>query len=288
VKVNLASKVLRDRSPEEVVDVAAPLGYGGVEWFCLPRHLPADATAERVAALGRRTRDAALATVCLSTYTGGFADLDDAACEEQLARFARYVDFAVELGCPLLRLWPDDIGKTLREPVTDAQLDRVAGYVRRAADRAAGAGVRAAAEMHQTTGVDVRLLTTLLAIVDRPNVGVIYDPGNIHLAKRPYLGEAIMPLAERILHVQLKEASLHRPTPPYLADEPALRLGGDFDLLICEGDVDLASVIAALRDAGYAGWYSVECHAHPRPGMDSAAIAAAELRAVRVLLSVGD
>jgi sugar phosphate isomerase/epimerase len=106
----------------------------------------------------------------------------------------------------------------------------------------------------------------------------------VYLAKRPYGREAIAPLAERILHVQLKEASLRRPTPPYLADEPALRLGGDFDLLIGEGEVDFGMVIAALDEAGYTGWYSVECHAMPRPGMDSASIATAELATLRNLL----
>src|SRR5436190_6064166 len=117
MKISLASKVLQDRAPEEVVDLAASLGYGGVEWFCLPQHLPPDIPAERLAALGRRTRDAGLATVCLSTYTGGFADLDDAGCREQLRLFARYVEIAAQLGCPLVRLWPDTMGKTLREPV---------------------------------------------------------------------------------------------------------------------------------------------------------------------------
>lgn len=284
MKISLASKVLQDRTPEEVVDLAATLGYGGIEWFCLPQHLPPDVPSERVAALDSRTRDAGLETVCLSTYAGGFADLDEAGCSEQLRLFARYVELAVQLGCPLLRLWPDTMGKTLRAPVSDSQIDRVARYFRRAADCAAAAGVCVAVEMHQTIGVDVQLLVRLLEAASRSNVGVIYDPGNVYLAKRPYGREAIGPLAERILHVQLKEASLRRPTPPHLADEPALRLGGDFDLLIGEGEVDFEMVIAALYEIGYSGWYSVECHALPRPGMDSASIAAAELTSVRNML----
>jgi sugar phosphate isomerase/epimerase len=284
MKISVASKVLKDRAPEEVVDLAAALGYGGIEWFCLPQHLPPDTPPARVAALGRRTRDAGLETVCLSTYVGGFADLDDAGCAEQLRRFAQYVEIATQLECPLLRLWPDDMGKTLREPVGDALIDRVASYFQRAADSAAEAGVRIAAEMHQTIGVDVQLLVRLLDAVRRPNVGVIYDPGNVYLAGHPYGREVTEPLAAHILHVQLKEASLSRPTPPHLADEPALRLGGDFDLLIGEGEVDVALVLAALDQIGYSGWCSVESHALPRPGLDSAGIAAAELATLRSLL----
>jgi sugar phosphate isomerase/epimerase len=135
--------------------------------------------------------------------------------------------------------------------------------------------------MHQAIGVDVRLLLRLLDAVDRPNVGVIYDPASVYLAKRPYGRDVTEPLAERILHVQLKEASLNRPTPPHLADEPALRLGGDFDLLIGEGEVDFSMVLASLRAINYASWLSVESHSSPRPDMASAAIAAAELGAVR-------
>jgi sugar phosphate isomerase/epimerase len=285
MKISLASKVVPDRTPEEVVDLAAALGYGGVEWFCLPQHLPVVVPAERVASLGRRTRAAGLETVCLSTYAGGFADLDDAACEAQLRVFARYVEIAAELRCSLLRLWPDDMGRRLREPVDERLLQRVAGYFRRAADRAAEAGIRVAAEMHQTIGADARLLLRLLEAVDRPNVGAIYDPANLYLAKRPYGRDVTEPLAERILHVQLKEASLSRPTPPHLADEPALRFGGTFDLLTGEGEVDFPAVIAALRAIDYAAWLSVECHASPRPNMDSAAIAAAELRTLRTLFA---
>jgi sugar phosphate isomerase/epimerase len=221
--------------------------------------------------------------VCLSTYAGGFADLDDAGCAAQLGVFARYVEIAAQLECPLLRLWPDDMGRSLREPVGDAVIARVGGYFRQAAERAADAGIRIAVEMHQTIGVDVGLVLRLLDAIYRPNAGVIYDPANVYLAKRPYGREAIEPLAERIWHVQLKEASRSRPTPPHLADEPALRFGGDFDLLFGEGEIDFAMVLAALREIGYAGWYSVESHALPRPGLDSAGIAATELASLRRL-----
>jgi sugar phosphate isomerase/epimerase len=125
----------------------------------------------------------------------------------------------------------------------------------------------------------------LLRLAGRPNVGVIYDPGNVYLAGRPYAEEVAGPLARHIVHVQCKDADLERPTPAHLAGEPALRLGGTFDLLLGEGKVDFRRVAAALRAIGYAGWYSVECHARPRPAMTSEAIAAAELASLRALLT---
>jgi sugar phosphate isomerase/epimerase len=283
-KISLVSKVLQDRSPEDVIDIAARCGYGGVEWFCLPQHLPVDAPAARVADLATRTRDAGLATVCLSTYTGGFADLPDAACEQQLDAFARYVGFAEALGCPLLRIWPDNMGRELREPVPEAALERVAGYVQRAADLAARRGRNVAVEMHQTIGVDADVVERLLGRVGRPNLGVIYDPANVYLSRRPHRLAAMPRLAPRVLHVQLKDGDLDRPTPPHFQGEPALRFGGDFDLLLGEGKVDLRGALADLAAAGYAGWYSVETHALPRPGLDSAGIAAREIETLRGLL----
>jgi L-ribulose-5-phosphate 3-epimerase len=283
VRISLASKVVSDRSPEEVIRIAGALGYGGVEWFCLPQHLPPETTAARADDLAARTRDAGLATVCLSTYVGGFVEADDAECARQLTLLDRYLDLAARLDCPILRVWPDMLGRTLREPVPADALARAADWVGRAADRAARAGRTLGMEMHLTIGADADLLLGLLDAIGRPNVGAIYDPGNLHLARRPYGPETIAGLADRIVHVQLKDASLSRPTPAHLVDEPTLRFGGDFDLLTGQGEIDFVPLFRAFDQVGYRGWYSVECHAQPRPGLDSAAIAAAEIETLRRL-----
>jgi sugar phosphate isomerase/epimerase len=286
-KLSLVSKVLQDRPPEEVIDVAAGSGYDGVEWFCLPQHLPPDTPLSRARELASRTRDAGLRTACLSTYAGGFADLPDDAGERQLEDFLRYVELATLFDCPLLRIWPDAMGRSLQEPVPEPVLERVATYLRRAADGAAREGRKVAVEMHLTIGADAACVARLLDLVDRPTAGVIYDPANLYLAGRPYRLSAdprLAALAGRIFHAQLKDGDLGRPTPPHLAGEPTLRFGGDFDLLLGEGRVDLRGALADLGAAGYRGWYSVETHALPRPGLDSAAIAAGEIHTLRRLL----
>ena len=287
MRLSLVSKVLQDRSPTEVLDVAARSGYDGVEWFCLPQHLPPDTPLPTARDLATRTRDLGLQIPCLSTYAGGFADLSDSQCEAQLDAFRRYLDLAGLFDCPLLRLWPDAMGRTLREPVPDSTLERVATYVRRAAADAGQSNRRIAIEMHQTIGADSALLTKLLSFIDRPNAGVIYDPANLYLAQRPHRlsqDPHLDVLAPRIFHVQLKDGDLHRPTPAHFAHEPALRFGGDFDLLLGEGKVDLKGAVRDLIAAGYNAWLSVETHALPRPDMDSPAIAAHEIVTLRSLL----
>jgi sugar phosphate isomerase/epimerase len=290
MNLSLVSKVLQDRSPEDVIDVAARTGYDGVEWFCLPQHLPPDTPPHTAKTLAARLQDHNLRVPCLSTYAGGFADLDDPQSAVQLDDFRRYLDLSHLFDCPLLRLWPDNMGRTLREPVSNSTLERVASFIRRAAEDAAHHGKRVAVEMHQTIGADSHLLTTLLQLVYRPNLGTIYDPCNLYLARRPHrLSDdphlQTVASAGKIFHVQLKDGDLTIPTPPHYQDEPALRHGGSFDLLLGEGRVDLAGCLRDLQAARYDDWLSVETHALPRPNLDSAQIAAREIVSLRSLLS---
>jgi L-ribulose-5-phosphate 3-epimerase len=287
-RISLASKVVADRTPEAVIDLAERIGYGGVEWFCMPQHLPPDTPLSRARDLAARTADRGLSTVCLSTYVGGFAESDDGECRRQLDLLDRYLEMASVFGCPVLRVWPDMMGKAVRAPVGPDVLARVAHWMGLAADRAVTTGHRVAMEMHLTVGADVSLVEAVLEAAGRPNLAVIYDPGNLHLARLPHGPDTIRRLAERIVHVQLKDASLARPTPPHLVGEPTVQFGGDFDLLTGEGEIDFVPLLEALRGVGYAGWYSVECHALPRPGLDSAAIAARELATVRGLLRAAE
>lgn len=284
-RISLASKVLQDRDAEDVIAIAARLGYRGIEWFCLPQHLPPDVPTRQVADLARRTRDAELETVCLSTYVGGFAEASDAECARQLDVFSRYVEIAGRLACPLLRVWPDMMGRTLRPPVAPETIERAARFIQRAADQSAGNGLGVGIEMHLTIGAHLDLVLPLLDLIDRPNVGLIYDPGNLHLARVPYGPDVIARLGHRIVHVQIKDGSARSPTPAHLRDEPTLQLGGDFDLLLGEGEINFPPLLGALRTVSYRGWYSVECHAQPRPGMASTEIARAEYRTLSDLLT---
>jgi inosose dehydratase len=195
---------------------------------------------------------------------------------------------AAVFGCPVLRVWPDMMGRTVRAPVDYRTLGRAADWMGIAADRAAAAGCGVAMEMHLTVAADVALVERLLDAAGRPNLGAIYDPGNLHLARLPYGPDVVQRLGSRILHVQLKDVSRARPTPAHLIGEPTLLLGGDFELLIGEGEMEFVPLLQALRDGGYAGWYSVECHAPPRANLDSATIASRELATVRRLLEQAD
>lgn len=267
LKLALSSKVLQDQPLEEVITIAARCGYTGVELFGLPNHLPVDTPRERVQTLARRCADLGLTVVSLCTYVGGFAEGSDAENERQLEAFRRYLEIAPLLGCDLIRLWPDKLGT---RPLRLDHWLRAAHYLARAADEALRAGCRVLLECHLALTATTDRALRLLRLIDRPNVVLTYDPGNMYLAGDRCDRAQVLRLAPYIANVQIKDAA-RQPTPTH-------------DCLLGEGEIDYRPILQALREIGYQGFYCAEAHKVPRPDLPSAAIAAHEYQALRALL----
>jgi D-psicose/D-tagatose/L-ribulose 3-epimerase len=136
---------------------------------------------------------------------------------------------------------------------TEAELERSAEVLRKAAELAEPAGVRLAAEFlnrHESYLVNTMAAGADLARrVDHPAFGVLYDTHHAH-AEENDVGAAIRDHAEHIHHVQFSEnnrGSLGR------------------------GQVDWAATVAALKAVEYDGWVSAEAFAADVPGLSSAA-----------------
>ena len=136
---------------------------------------------------------------------------------------------------------------------TEAELERSAEVLRKAAELAEPAGVRLAAEFlnrHESYLVNTMAAGADLARrVDHPAFGILYDTHHAH-AEENDVGAAIRDHAEHIHHVQFSEnnrGSLGR------------------------GQVDWAATVAALKAVEYDGWVSAEAFAADVPGLSSAA-----------------
>jgi D-psicose/D-tagatose/L-ribulose 3-epimerase len=136
---------------------------------------------------------------------------------------------------------------------TETELEHSAEVLRRAAEIAAPAGVRLAAEFlnrHESYLINTMAAGADLARrVDHPAFGILYDTHHAH-AEENDVGAAVRDHAEYIHHVQFSEnnrGSLGR------------------------GQVDWAATVQALRDVGYDGWVSAEAFAADVPGLSSAA-----------------
>lgn len=157
---------------------------------------------------------------------------------------ARWIEAAARLGHPFMRITAGSPASRGDEPA-DVLVERLVGPMRRAADRAASAGLRLALENHG----DLRAgdILDLLARVDRPNLGVCLD--NVNLIR---VGDDMLAgtraLAPHALLVQLKDHVQGDPTA----------WGGPVCCALGEGIAPLTDILAILGRAGFDGPVCVE------------------------------
>jgi sugar phosphate isomerase/epimerase len=155
------------------------------------------------------------------------------------ADLARWIDAAARLGHPMLRITAGSPASRGTEPVEDL-LARLVGPVRRAADRAAAAGISLALESHG----DLRApeVLELLERVNRPSLGVCIDTLNLVVVGDDMV-EGCRALAPHALLVKLKD---HRPGDP-------TGWGGPVCTALGQGIAPLAEVLEVLGRAGFDG-----------------------------------
>jgi inosose dehydratase len=126
----------------------------------------------------------------------------------------------------------------------------------RAAARAAERGYLAT--LHPHVGTMVETTDDVNRVLDRSEIPLCLDTGHLLIGGTDPAVLAAQ-AARRIGHVHLKDVSAsvaRRVASGELSYTDAVRAG--LYRPLGQGDVDLAAVVAALRQAGYAGWYVLE------------------------------
>ncbi len=181
--------------------------------------------------------------------------LEDAA--EERARRASFLERAIEiaaaLAAPCVSLWsgarPEGSAAS-----TDELDERLVGGLSRLCRRAAEVAVMLAFEpepgMHVETMAD---FDRIAAAVSHPAFALTLDVGHAHLSEDS-AAETVRRYAARLANVHLE--GMRRPVHDHL--------------LPWEGDLDLAAVIAALREVGYSGPATFELSRHSHAAVDTA------------------
>ena len=119
----------------------------------------------------------------------------------------------------------------------------------------------------------------MLDMIERPNVGLIYDAGNMCMTPTPYGPEVIRKLGHRIFHFHVKDESWHGDEN----DPSRTELHGRvfWHRLLGKGEVDHEPLFRTLKEMGYQGYLSVECHA---AGSTPVSVAEHEYRTMREIL----
>ena len=236
----------------------------------------------------------------LSCFVGNFALLEDSQCQTALDRLLAFASLAAKVQAPFIRVWP---GWVASAKADTKLLTHTAKWIRLASDRAGDLGVRLAMEMHHGTLLDcVDAAETLLHEINRPEVGVIYDPVNLYQTRTYYGSQAVRRLTSRIVDVHVKDIVLLQDDcePGCFAYSYYAKHIGRFTAVIPPeeeteryyahrriglGGVDWRSVLKGLEAGGYQGTFTVESVKEENPflpsGRELAALCAADWRMLR-------
>lgn len=176
----------------------------------------------------------------------------------------RAIDLAAALGAPAVSIWSGTAPEGIR--ASTAELDRrLVDGLGPLCDRAAAAGVVVAFEpepgMHIATMADFDRLDRAIA---HPAFALTLDVGHAHLTE-PSAADAVRQHAHRLANVHLEgmRRPIHDHLPPW------------------EGDLDLAAVLATLREVGYTGPATFELSRHSHAAVDTARRALDYLQSLR-------
>ena len=213
---------------ESLVDLCAQYPLDGVELtsYYVPEPLP-DAYLHQL-----RRRAFLLGLTVSGTAIGNtFTHPPGEKRNEQMAYAKRWIDRAVELGAPTIRIFAGDV----QEGTTEAQARQwCVEAIRDACVYAGARGVILALENHGGIVSTAEQLLGIVKDVDSEWFGVNWDSGNFDSADAYAELAAIAPYA---VTSQIK-AKIGSPAGPVAAD--------------------LGRVVGILRDAGYRGWLSLE------------------------------
>lgn len=186
--------------------------------------------------------------------------------EEHLESLARTLAIATQLGAPLVRIF----GFWRQGPTTEAVYGRIADRFQEPLRMAQAAGVRLAVETCPHTYLDWgERAARLVALVNSPWLGVLWDPaGAIRAGDPRYLG-CYPEMAPRLAHVHAKDIRL----------DPSLE-GGRVYLPVGQGQIDWPGILTRLARDRYRAVVSLETH-HRGPDGTQESAAQASLKGLK-------
>ncbi|MCD6361511.1 MAG: sugar phosphate isomerase/epimerase [Armatimonadetes bacterium] len=223
---------------EYSLDLAAEVGFQGVEIWGREPHISEEYDKNRVAAAARMVRERGLTVSVFGSYLrlGATNDDDRVALKDVL-------QIAAGLGAPVVRVWASDVGSEEADEMVWARTIDECGE---AAMRAAKMGLSLAVEMHGNTLCDTGASTRrLLEAVACDNFGANYQASSKKRAETPQ--ERLELVLPWVLHMHAQNFA-------------PLEKGSDRmeRVALSEGAIEYKPLFDLLRANDYQGFVSVE------------------------------
>lgn len=229
---------------EHILDFAASNGYNGIELRGIKRQIdllqcPQFSNAGAIKVTRRQVKDKQLKIVDL----GASAALHYAKKEERqknLDDARRYIDLAEALGCPYVRIFPNDLPK---DDTRNAVMELIISGLQELGDHARGSKVTVLMESHGDV-VRTADLKKIMEAAANDHVGLVWDITNMWTITKEAPAEVYQQLKKYIRHTHIKDAKLEGDKINYV--------------LLGKGDTPIFEAIDILHKDGYKGYYSFE------------------------------
>ena len=229
---------------QQIIDFAAAHGYQGIEMRGVLKQLditkiPEFISPESIADTMKRMKEKKLKFVDLgSSCNLHITDPDKR--KENLDGARQFIDVAQQVGCPYVRVYPNNFPKDQDKQAT---MQLIAKGLQELGDYAKPKNVMVLMETHGDA-VHADDLVNIMQLANHPQVGLIWDITNMWTITKEPPAEVYAKLKKYIHHTHIKDAKLVNNIPQYV--------------FLGKGEVPIFEAIDILRKDGYKGFYSFE------------------------------
>jgi len=229
---------------EKILDFAVANGYQGLELRGIKRQIdllqcPQFNTADAIKNTMRQVKDKKLKIIDLGSSTA-LHHTNKEERQKNLDMGRKYIDLAHTLGCPYVRVFPNDLPK---DDTRNAIMELIIQGLQELGNHAKGTKVTVLMESHGDVvrAADIRRIMDSAA---NDHVGLVWDISNMWTVTKEPPAEVYPVLKPYIRHTHIKDAKLVDGKINYV--------------LLGKGDTPIFDAIDILRNDGYKGYYSFE------------------------------
>jgi L-ribulose-5-phosphate 3-epimerase len=261
VRVSIFSLIFNKRPIGDAIRLTKVIGYDGIELWGKEPHISADSSKGKVKEIRSIADYYGMEIPTIGSYVGGFSTLSDSECKVQLVELEKYLNLMDILKCDIIRVNCGGPNAFLAETY---HYERALFWMSKCSDLAKLYNKRIAIEIHNGNLIEtIEAADKFLKAVNKENLGVIHDAGNMYITDTDYGSRSVELLGNKIFHVHVKdELRIKEDTLP-AAFHDTTKYGDEVfqQKLLGEGAVDHVDLFRGLIKMGYSGFLSCECHA---------------------------
>jgi L-ribulose-5-phosphate 3-epimerase len=248
MRILLHTMATPNLGPIGAIDLARELELDGIDLILQSNYrcsLDPAASSADVQAIADAAADRRTPIRALTPYYKSINDPDERIRGDAIAGFRRAIEHAAALGAENVRVLA---GSEVLESQWEPALEILVDSLHSLAAFASRFGVSLNIENHDGTMADDATRTAKIwRAVDRPNVGIIYDPANLTRDGKEEFPRSLAIQAEGIRHVHVKDYVF---SPDFPNGRCAVVLG--------EGEIPWRRILRQLYERGYRGDLSLE------------------------------